>query len=55
MEEKMSNILALMLNQIFQVGMSTANAISRIGFYEPDEDAALMEMLNKQQITSQNE
>lgn len=51
----MNNILAIMLEQIFQVGMSTANAISRIGYYEPEEDIALMEMVNKQQIASQNE
>ncbi len=43
----MSNLWETILNFIYYLGESTVNVVSRNGFYEPEEDVLLSEMLNQ--------
>lgn len=43
----MNRLLELLLDRIYAVGMSTVNAISRTGTYEPEEDVELAEWAEK--------
>lgn len=43
----MNGILELLLDRIYEVGMSTVNAISRADTYEPEEDVELAEWVEK--------
>ena len=44
-----SRVLTSVLDGIFAIGMSTVNAISRLGAYEPEEDVQLAKWAEKQQ------
>lgn len=43
----MNGLLELLLDRIYAVGISTANAISRADTYEPEEDVELTEWVEK--------
>lgn len=45
----MNKLLSMMLKQVHSMGMSTANSISRVCIYEPEEDIILSEMISKRQ------
>ena len=51
----MNRVLKSVLNSIFTVGMSTANAISRFDAYEPEEDVQLAEWIAQKQEAGHNE
>ena len=44
-----NRVLTSVLDGIFAIGMSTVNAISRLGAYEPEEDVQLAKWAEKQQ------
>ncbi len=41
----MNDLSAMILRAVYYVGTSTTSVISRAGFYEPEEDIILSEML----------
>ena len=43
----MKGVLNILLNGIFEVGMTTVNSISRADTYEPEEDVELAEWVEK--------
>ena len=46
----MKGVLNILLNGIFEVGMTTVNSISRADTYEPEEDVELAEWVEKRDL-----
>ncbi|MDE5933269.1 MAG: hypothetical protein K2H40_12430 [Lachnospiraceae bacterium] len=42
----MNDLFAIILKAVYYVGISTTSVISRNGFYEPEEDIILSEMMD---------
>lgn len=47
-----NRLVSVIMDGIFAVGMSTVNAISRYGSYEPEEDVQLAKWAEKHQKES---